>query len=61
MSMRFGLAPAPGGLRFVQDLVNTSLAAPASRPDLLADLGSARAWLEQALGEWSAAAGWPRR
>ena len=57
--MRSGLAPAPGGLRFVQDLVNTSLAVSSARPDLLAGLGTARAWLTQALGEWSAAAGWP--
>ena len=58
---RFGLAPAPGGLRLVQDLVNTSLAEPGggARPDLLADLGTARAWLARALGDWSAAAGWP--
>jgi hypothetical protein len=59
LTQRFGLAPAPGGLRFVQDLVNTSLAAPSSRPDLLAGLGTARAWLTQSLGEWSAVAGWP--
>ena len=59
LTRRFGLAPALGGLRFVQDLVNTSLAAPSARPDLLAGLGTARAWLTQALGEWSAAAGWP--
>jgi predicted RNA-binding Zn ribbon-like protein len=58
---RFGLAPAPGGLRFVQDLVNTSLAEPGGVPgsDLLADPGTARAWLEEALGAWSAATGSP--
>jgi predicted RNA-binding Zn ribbon-like protein len=56
---RFGLAPAPGGLRFAQDLVNTSLAGPprVARPDLLAELGSARAWLAGALAAWSAATG----
>jgi predicted RNA-binding Zn ribbon-like protein len=58
---RFRLSPAPAGLRFVQDLVNTALAAPGkpSRPDLLADLGSARSWLSDALGAWSAATGAP--
>ena len=58
---RFGLAPAPRGLRFVQDLVNTSLAEPSGgkRPDLLADLGGADAWLRGALDAWSAATGSP--
>lgn len=58
---RFGLAPAPGGLRLVQDLVNTSLAEPGlgGRPDLLAEPGSARAWLDAALAAWSAATGSP--
>ena len=58
---RFRLSPAPAGLRFVQDLVNTALAAPGRhpRPDLLADLGSARSWLSDALGAWSAATGSP--
>jgi predicted RNA-binding Zn ribbon-like protein len=58
---RFRLSPAPAGLRFVQDLVNTALAAPGkpTRPDLLADLGSARSWLTDALAAWSAATGNP--
>jgi predicted RNA-binding Zn ribbon-like protein len=58
---RFGLSPAPAGLRFVQDLVNTALADPVRHPwpDLLADLGSARSWLGDALGAWSAATGNP--
>jgi predicted RNA-binding Zn ribbon-like protein len=58
---RFGLAPAPGGLRFVQDLVNTALAQPGgvSRPDLLAEPGTARAWLGAALAAWSTATGSP--
>jgi predicted RNA-binding Zn ribbon-like protein len=58
-SGRFGLAPAPRGLRFVQDLVNTALAEPADgkRPDLLADAGRAGAWLHGALDAWSAATG----
>lgn len=58
---RFGLAPAPGGLRFAQDLVNTALAehADGARADLLADAASAGAWLRQALAAWSAATGRP--
>jgi predicted RNA-binding Zn ribbon-like protein len=58
---RFGLAPAPRGLRFVQDLVNTSLAehSDGKRPDLLADVGRADAWLRRALDAWSAATGSP--
>jgi predicted RNA-binding Zn ribbon-like protein len=58
---RFGLAPAPRGLRLVQDLVNTSLAehSDSARPDLLADAGRAGAWLGRALDAWSAATGNP--
>jgi predicted RNA-binding Zn ribbon-like protein len=58
---RFGLAPAPRGLRLVQDLVNTSLAehSDSARPDLLADAGRAAAWLGRALAAWSAATGNP--
>lgn len=59
---RFGLASAPGGLRLVQDLVNTALAehGRVTRPDLLAEPGIAGAWLEQALAAWSAATGIPQ-
>jgi hypothetical protein len=58
---RFRLSLAPAGLRFVQDLVNSALAAPGRHPwpDLLADLGSARSWLSDALGAWSVATGSP--
>ena len=58
---RFRPSLAPAGLRFVQDFVNTALAAPGRhpRPDLLADLGSARSWLGAALGAWSVATGSP--
>jgi predicted RNA-binding Zn ribbon-like protein len=58
---RFGLEPAPGGLRLVQDLVNTALSARQgdSEQDELADLSAATAWLGQALAEWSAATGRP--
>jgi predicted RNA-binding Zn ribbon-like protein len=58
---RFGPAPAPGGLRLVQDLVNTSLSARQGEPDRdqLADLPSATAWLSVALAEWAVATGRP--
>jgi predicted RNA-binding Zn ribbon-like protein len=61
LSGRFRLASAPGGLRLVQDLINTGLASQVRDPgaDLLADLGDASGWLGQALGEWSAATGNP--
>jgi predicted RNA-binding Zn ribbon-like protein len=49
-------APAPGGLRFVQDLVNTSVGPD---PDPLQEVADARLWLREALGAWSAATGQP--
>src|ERR1700760_2927231 len=60
-TMTFGLAPAPDGLRFVQDLVNTALADHAGDPahDRLTTLPSATEWLTSALGDWSAATGLP--
>jgi hypothetical protein len=56
---RFGLQPAPGGLRLAQDLVNTSLHANQGKPgpDQLEDLSAASVWLREALGAWSAATG----
>jgi predicted RNA-binding Zn ribbon-like protein len=56
---RFGLEPAPGGLRLAQDLVNTSLRGHQGQPELdhLAELPTAEAWLRQALAAWSAATG----
>ena len=54
---RYGLAPAPGALGLAQDLLNT---APAGhKPDLLADLASARPWVSEATVQWSAATGLP--
>jgi predicted RNA-binding Zn ribbon-like protein len=50
---RLQLAPAPTGLRLVQDLVNTVGYATFDIPDLLADHGSATAWLKGALEGWS--------
>ncbi|MEV6823733.1 CGNR zinc finger domain-containing protein [Amycolatopsis sp. NPDC051102] len=56
---RFGLEPAPGGLRLVQSLVNTSLSGHQGDPeqDLLAKPGTANEWLSRALAEWSAVTG----
>jgi predicted RNA-binding Zn ribbon-like protein len=56
---RFDLEAAPGGLRLVQDLVNTTLNARQGDPerDQLADLPTAADWLRSALAEWAAATG----
>ncbi|MFJ7073528.1 CGNR zinc finger domain-containing protein [Streptomyces sp. NPDC098781] len=56
-TVRYGSEPAPGGLALVQDLINTISAGKPRTTDLLADLGDARAWLDQALAEWSQATG----
>lgn len=52
---RYGLEPAPGGLAFVQDLLNTLSAGKPREPDLLENVEGARAWLDQALKSWSSA------
>ena len=58
---RFGVAPAPGGLVLVQDLVNSAVVnASSSIPDLLASLDPAQAWAEHAVQRWSAGSGQPR-
>ena len=44
---------APGGLGLVQDLLNTISAGRPRRPDLLADLASARLWLDGAMRAWA--------
>jgi hypothetical protein len=55
---RHGLAPAPTGLGFVQDFLNTQPThpAPSAKPepaaDLLTDLDSAQRWLDGALENW---------
>jgi hypothetical protein len=57
---RYGLSPAPGGLGFVQDVLNTH---PTTRPpvaDLLAELDSAQGWLDGALQNWSEQTGVPQ-
>jgi predicted RNA-binding Zn ribbon-like protein len=40
---------APGGLGFVEDLLNTASMGKPRQPDLLADLDSAQAWLDASL------------
>ena len=63
---RHGLAPAPAGLGFVQDFLNThpTHPAPSAKPepaaDLLADLDSAQRWLDGALQNWSQETGMPQ-
>src|SRR6476620_12655698 len=63
---RHGLAAAPAGLGFVQDLLNThpTHPAPSAKPepaaDLLADLDSARRWLDGAVENWSQETGVPQ-
>jgi predicted RNA-binding Zn ribbon-like protein len=57
---RYGLSHAPGGLGFVQDVLNTH---PTQRPataDLLGDLDSAQTWLDGALQNWSQETGVPQ-
>jgi len=56
---RYGTEPAPAGLAFVQDLMNTIAAGKPRTRDLLEDLGDAQAWLDQALVQWSRATGSP--
>ena len=63
---RHGLSPAPAGLGFVQDFLNThpTHPAPSAKPqpeaDLLADLDSAQRWLDGALQAWSQETGVPQ-
>jgi len=54
---RYGMDSAPGGLAFVQDLLNTFSAGKPREVDLLHDLGAAQEWLDTALSEWSRATG----
>src|SRR5437879_10865171 len=51
---RYELFAAPGGLGFVQDVLNTQSAGRPRGADLLGDLESAQKWLDGALGSWSA-------
>jgi predicted RNA-binding Zn ribbon-like protein len=54
---RYGMDAAPGGLAFVQDLLNTFSSGKPREPDWLEDLGAAQTWLTAALSEWSRATG----
>ena len=57
---RYGLSHAPGGLGFVQDVLNTH---PTQRPamaDLLGDLDGAQTWLDGAVQNWSQETGVPQ-
>lgn len=57
---KFGLDPAPRGLRLVQDFVNTSLYAHCDTPDdVLHDTAGATEWLGSALARWADATGRP--
>jgi predicted RNA-binding Zn ribbon-like protein len=60
-SSRFNLEPAPAGLAFVQDLVNTAVVLdPAPFADLLATPEDAQSWLDNALEDWSSRTGQPK-
>lgn len=52
-TVRYDLSPAPGGLAFVHDLLNTRSAGRPRRPDLLADVVSAQGWADSALASWA--------
>ncbi|MFF7190686.1 CGNR zinc finger domain-containing protein [Streptomyces sp. NPDC008222] len=56
---RYETEPAPAGLAFVQDFMNTISAGKPRTKDLLADLGDAQAWLDQALEQWGEVTGTP--
>lgn len=58
-TIRYKTEPAPAGLAFVQDLMNTISAGKPRKRDLLADLDDAQTWLDQALVQWSQATGTP--
>jgi predicted RNA-binding Zn ribbon-like protein len=49
---RLLLAPAPGGLCVVQDLLNSRGMSTAPVPDLLADGATAQTWLDTSLRTW---------
>ena len=59
-SGRLGVDAAPGGLRLVQDLLNTRSIESFDVPDLLADETSANTWLGRVLDAWSLSTGGPR-
>lgn len=54
-SGRYRIAPAPGGLALVQELLNTASAGGST--DLLAVLADAQPWLDGAVADWADATG----
>jgi hypothetical protein len=54
---RYNLPCAPGGLGFVQDVINTHPTPRLRMPDLFADLTGAQRWLDEALETWSVEGG----
>jgi hypothetical protein len=56
-TVRYDLSPAPGGLGFVHDLLNTRSAGRPRQPDLLAGVASAQDWADGALAAWTEATG----
>ncbi|MFJ8361760.1 CGNR zinc finger domain-containing protein [Streptomyces sp. NPDC093984] len=50
---RYGVDPAPDGLAFVQEFMDTIAAGKPRREDLLADLSTAQEWLDGALSDWA--------
>ncbi|MEU9214185.1 CGNR zinc finger domain-containing protein [Streptomyces sp. NPDC048415] len=58
-TVRYSMEPAPEGLAFVQDLMNTISAGKPRTSDLLANPADARTWLAQALAQWSRSTGTP--
>ncbi|MED7827140.1 ABATE domain-containing protein, partial [Streptomyces chiangmaiensis] len=56
-TVRYAIESAPGGLAFVQELMNTISAGKPRTRDLLTDLAEAQAWLDQALEQWSRTTG----
>jgi predicted RNA-binding Zn ribbon-like protein len=55
-SGRYRMDVAPAGLGFVHDLLNTIPAGRQAR-DLLAEVGDAQPWLDEALAEWATETG----
>jgi hypothetical protein len=49
---RYELRRAPGGLAFVQDLLNTAAAGRPRAADLLDDVSTAQQWLDAAVAAW---------
>jgi hypothetical protein len=58
-SDRYNAQLAPGGLRLTQALANSVALATPRDTDPLAELGSARAWIEELANEWTKIHGGP--